>query len=111
MLLFTAGALGQIPHNRGSVVVASFAAGAGLTWANVAIATARQRYTPYLQGRVAAVTNMTTIAQTLSIGVGAVMIGLVDYRTVLALMAVVFTASALPPLAHPATFDPTQIVR
>jgi MFS family permease len=107
VLLFAVAAAAQIPHNLALVVVGSFATGAGLTWSNVAIASARQRCSPmHLQGRVAAVTNMATIAQTISIAVGAALIGVVDYRVLLALMTVVFVCAALPPLTRAATFDP-----
>ncbi|HEX4492027.1 MAG TPA: MFS transporter [Acidimicrobiia bacterium] len=106
VLLFAVSAAAQIPHSLALVVVGSFAAGAGLTWSNIAIANARQRYSPrHLQGRVAAATNMTTIAQTLSIAVGAVLIDVIDYRVLLALMTAVFIAAAVPPLVRARTFD------
>lgn len=69
----------------------------------VALATAGQRFTPpRMQGRVGAAQSMlTSLSQTLSIAVGAALIGGIDYRLLLLVVAIVATAAALPVLLHP----------
>jgi MFS family permease len=72
------------------VLAAAAAAGVGLVWAIVAIATAYQKRSPQaIQGRVAAASNMIFgVPQTISIATGAVLITLVDYRVeILAMFA------------------------
>lgn len=69
----------------------------------VALATAGQRFTPpRLQGRVGSARSMlTNLSQTLSIATGAALIGTVDYRLLLLVIAAVATAAALPVILHP----------
>jgi MFS family permease len=69
----------------------------------VALATAGQRFTPpRLQGRVGAARSMlTNLSQTLSIATGAALVGAVDYRLLLLVVAAVATAAALPVLLQP----------
>lgn len=69
----------------------------------VALGTATQRLTPpRLQGRVGSAAGMlTNLTQTVSIALGAALIGHVNYRLLLAAVAVVATAAALPVLTRP----------
>jgi MFS family permease len=73
------------------------AAGLGIVWAIVAFNTSIQTRTPLaIQGRVDAACEVSlSIAQTASIGTGAALSTLVDYRILLVAMAVVITASAV----------------
>jgi MFS family permease len=70
----------------------------------VALATATQRFTPPgLQGRVGATAGMlTNLSQTMSIAIGAALVGLVSYRVLLLAVAAVAGLAALPVLARPA---------
>ena len=70
----------------------------------VALATATQRGTPpSLQGRVNAATSMATnLAQTLSIALGAILVGPLGYRPLLFIVAAVVAVAALPVLLRPA---------
>jgi len=78
------------------VLPATAIAGLGIVWAIVALATAYQKRSPMeVQGRVAAAANMLlSVPQTISIAVGAALVVLIDYRIEIAIMAVVFFASA-----------------
>jgi len=69
--------------------------GFGLPWVIVGLYTLLQRRTPMeLQGRAfAAVELLTGLPQTLSIAAGALLVGLVDYRLLLTLIAVVVGAA------------------
>jgi len=87
-------ALGEIPLISGelAVVVGGFiVAGAGLPWIVVGFGTALQRRAPAdLQGRVySAADTMVSVPQTISIAVGAGLSTIVDYRILIAVMAVV----------------------
>jgi MFS family permease len=91
------------------VLAAAVINGAAMPWFLVGFGTAMQRCTPPgLQGRVTAAGNLLVLTpQTVSIGLGAALIGLVDYRFLLVTTAVV-TATAALPLLHrpaPAVFD------
>lgn len=81
-----------------AVLVALVAFGIAVPLYAVSVATATQRYTPpWLQGRVNATVGMATrLAQTTSIGVGAVLVDRVGYRPLLLTITVVVTAAALP---------------
>jgi len=74
-----------------AVAVAVAVAGVGVSWAIVAFGTAIQRRSPaHLQGRVfSAADTMLTIPQTASIGIGAALVTVLDYRILLAVMATV----------------------
>jgi hypothetical protein len=74
--------------------VAAF--GAALPMASVGWLTALQRRTPAaLQGRAySAADTALTVPQTFSIAVGAALVAVVDYRLLLAVMALVCAASA-----------------
>ena len=80
------------------VVTAGFVvAGLGVVWAIVAFNTSIQTRTPLaIQGRVDAACEVSlSVAQTVSIGTGAALSALVDYRILLVAMAAVVAASAL----------------
>jgi Na+/melibiose symporter-like transporter len=78
------------------VLPATAVAGLGIVWAVVALGTAYQTRSPMqMQGRVAAAANMLlSVPQTISIAAGAALVVLIDYRIEIAVMAVVFFASA-----------------
>jgi MFS family permease len=77
--------------------------GAAVPLSAVAVATANQRYTPPgLQGRVSAASDMiTTLTQTVSIAVGAVLVDTVGYEPLLAAAAVVLAVPAAALLLCP----------
>jgi MFS family permease len=97
-LLYTAPSLA-------TAVVALVIYGAAIPLYAVAIATATQRHTPPgLQGRVnTASETAINLSQTLSIAVGAALIGSVDYQILLITAAVVLVVASVPILLHPAT--------
>ncbi|HEX6451182.1 MAG TPA: MFS transporter [Trebonia sp.] len=78
--------------------------GLGMVWLSVGLFTAMQRHTPpRLQGRVnAASTTLLITPQTVSIAAGAALIGVVSYRLMLLVVAVVIGACAAWLLARPA---------
>ncbi|MBD8080629.1 MFS transporter [Cellulosimicrobium arenosum] len=94
-------ALGVVPalgSNLVAVVVGLGAVGLGVTWAVVGYVTERQLRTPaVLQGRVSAATNMLThVPQLVLTVLGAALVGVVDYRAVLAVTVVgLLVAAAL----------------
>jgi MFS family permease len=95
-LLLTAGLL--------PVVIAACAAlGVSMAWINVAAITLIQRRTPAaLLGRVESALGFgSTIPQALSIAAGAALIAVLNYRLLLAVMAVVITAAAAYLVAEP----------
>ncbi len=80
------------------VVLAGMAvSGLGGPWLSVAAVTAFQRRTPTaMMGRVFGVLRLAlTIPQTASLGIGAALITVVDYRVLLAVIAVAAAASSL----------------
>jgi MFS family permease len=85
------------------VTVGFVAAGLGVVWAIVAFNTSIQTRTPLaIQGRVDAACELSlSIAQTVSIGTGAVLSTLVDYRVLLVGMAAVVASSAVYLLTRP----------
>ncbi|MBV9282753.1 MAG: MFS transporter, partial [Chloroflexi bacterium] len=84
--------IASLPVVLASVVVA----GAGLPWAIVGFGTAIQRRSPaHLQGRVySAADTMVSVPQTISIGLGAGLSALVDFRILLGIMPVVLAGTA-----------------
>lgn len=86
------------------VLAAALCDGIGLVWLVAAATTAAQRYTPpSLQGRVNAALMMLIVTpQTVSIAVGAALISVVNYRLMLAIVAVAIGACALVLLIRPA---------
>ncbi|MGN6676800.1 MAG: MFS transporter, partial [Streptosporangiaceae bacterium] len=91
------------------ILAAAVGDGIGLVWLVAAATTATQRYTPpSLQGRVNAAFMMLILTpQTVSIAVGAALISFVDYRQMLAIVAVSIAACALVLLIRPAP-DPAD---
>ena len=98
-----------LTSSLGLVLAAAVADGIGLVWLVTAATTAAQRYTPpSLQGRVNAAFMMLILSpQTVSIAAGAALISVVDYRLLLAIVAVAIGACALVLLARPAA-DPDE---
>lgn len=80
-------AAGNLPVVLGGAVVH----GAGIPWAVIAFMTAVQVRTPLsLQGRAfAAADTSVTVPQTMSIAIGAALVAVVDYRWLVAAMAIV----------------------
>lgn len=70
--------------------------GAAIPWFVVAMVTARQRATPpRLQGRAAAATRMAMqLPQMVSIALGSALVGVIDYRWLVVVGAVVLTGAA-----------------
>ncbi len=83
-------------------------AGVGITWAIVAFVTALQVRTPLpIQGRVSAAADVgLTIPQTASIGVGAALSTIVDYRVLLVAMTAATALSAAYLLTRRAMMAP-----
>jgi MFS family permease len=94
--LFGVCALLLAVHSLAVVTVGFVLAGLGIVWAVVAFNTSIQTRTPLaIQGRVDAACEVSlSIAQTTSIGTGAALSTLVDYRILLVAMAVVVAVSA-----------------
>jgi MFS family permease len=87
-----------IVPNLAVVVVGVVLVGLSIPWFVVGFATLRQRLTPArLQGRVSSAAAMALNGpQTVGTAMGAVLIGLVDYRILMAVMGVSVALSALP---------------
>lgn len=85
--------VGLVPVAALGVVIA----GAGLPWAVVAFVTAIQRRTSgALQGRAyAAADTVVSLTQTVSIGLGAGLVLVMDYRVLLGVMAAVVLGAAV----------------
>jgi MFS family permease len=106
------GALGLIPSSLPVVLFGTFVLGVGVPWFVVGWSTGLQRYTPpRLQGRVNATANMLlTGPQTASIGLGAALIAVVDYRILLLVIFTGMCASGLVLLLRPAGTAPKSQV-
>ena len=96
LALFAVADLCLIAPSLGVVLVAGPIAGIGVAWAIVGFATALQTRTPLaIQGRVSAAAELTlSIAQTTSIGTGALLSTFVDFRILFVVMAAVVLTSA-----------------
>jgi MFS family permease len=103
MLVAAAGAALEIPPLLPSVLAGDIVFGAAIPWLVVGLISLAQRVTPpELQGRVyAAVEFLITTPQTLSIALGAALITLTGYRTLLLAMAVVIAMAAVYLLTRP----------
>jgi MFS family permease len=97
LLIAGAACLLLIPAWLPGVLAAMGVLGLAIVWFNVGANTLIQRRTPAgLIGRVdAALTIATTVPQTVSIALGAALVAVVDYRVLLAVMAVVIVISAV----------------
>jgi MFS family permease len=78
-------------------------AGVGVSWLVVAFGTAIQRRSPaHLQGRVfSAADTMLTIPQTASIGIGAALVTVLDYRLLIVVMSAVTAGCGVYLLTRP----------
>ena len=103
MLIAAAGAALQIPPLLPAVLAGSIVFGAAIPWLVVGLITLTQRLTPpELQGRVyAAAETLITTPQTLSIALGAVLITVTGYQTLLLAMASITTLAATYLLTRP----------
>ena len=103
MLLAASGAALEIPPSLPSVLIGDIALGAAIAWLVVALIGLGQRLTPpNLQGRVfAAADTLITTPQTISIALGAALIGLTGYQVLLTAMAAVFALAATYLLTRP----------
>jgi MFS family permease len=96
MVLFAAGDAMLVSSRLPVVLLGMAVAGLGISWMVVGFATAIQRRSPpHLQGRVFSAADMLVgTPQTISIAIGAALSTLIDYRLLLALMAVVVLVCA-----------------
>jgi MFS family permease len=94
MLLFAAGAASMLVPQVGVVLAGFVVAGCGVSWAVVGYTTAVQLRTPAaLQGRVSSAADVLVgVPQTISVALGAGLIGFVDYRMLIVVMAAVTVA-------------------
>jgi MFS family permease len=94
MLLFAAGAASMLVPQVGVVLAGFVVAGCGVSWAVVGYTTAVQLRTPAaLQGRVSSAADVLVgVPQTISVALGAGLIGIVDYRMLIVVMAAVTVA-------------------
>jgi MFS family permease len=91
MGLFALGEISFVSHSLPLVLAGIAVAGAGIAWLIVGYATAIQVRTPLrLQGRVLSASDtLVSTPQTISIALGAALIGVLDYRLLVVVMAVV----------------------
>jgi predicted MFS family arabinose efflux permease len=103
LLMLAGGAVFEIPPDVPAVFAGIIILGASLPLIIVGLMTLLQRRTPNeLQGRVSsAADTLISVPQTLSIAVGAILVSHVDYRYLLAAIAVVVTVSAVYLLTRP----------
>jgi MFS family permease len=112
LVLYAAGELGLVVSNTGFVVGCLVLAYAGLTWIWVASAALLQKRTPLAtMGRVGTAFDMlTSTPQAVSIAGGALLIALLDFRTIQVVLAVgiccLATTLFLAPTARPALSGP-----
>jgi hypothetical protein len=103
MLAAAAGAALEIPPPLPSVLAGDIVFGAAIPWLVVGLISLAQRVTPpELQGRVyAAVETLITTPQTISIALGAALITVTGYQTLLLTMAGTITLAAIYLLTRP----------
>jgi Na+/melibiose symporter-like transporter len=94
------------------VIVGFTIAGVGIPWAIVGFSTALQRRSPaHVQGRVNATASMIAIVpQTFSIGLGAALVTVVDYRLLLLIMGSVTAACGLYLITRRTFAAPASVV-
>ena len=99
------GVAAMVPPSVGLVLFGMALLGAGVPWFVVGWSTGLQRHTPArLQGRVNAIATMTlSVPQTVSVGLGASLIAVVDYRVLLMVIGVGMFVAAAAPLLRPAS--------
>ncbi len=95
--IFAVATLCFAPAFLPAVLLGAVLAGVALPWVIVGIYTVLQLRTPAtLQGRVySAADTVLSVPQTFSIGLGAALVGVIEYRYLLVAMALVLGASAL----------------
>jgi MFS family permease len=103
LMLFAAGDVVLAFGNLGFAIAGVIVAGIGLPWALVGYYTLLQRSTPNrLMGRVSTASDVLLgVPQTISIGLGALLIGVVGYQVLIVSMAVVIAAAGVPLLRRP----------
>jgi MFS family permease len=103
MLVAAAGAALEIPPLLPAVLAGDIVFGAAIPWLVVALISLAQRVTPpELQGRVyAAVETLITTPQTISIALGAALITVTGYQTLLLAMAATIALAAVYLLTRP----------
>ena len=108
LLTFSVSCAGFASTSLGVVAAAAVLGGAAIPWLIVGFVTARQRHTPArLQGRVSAATVLAMNGpQTVSIAAGAALIGVVDYRLLIAVTAAVIAVSGAWLLIRPVWLQP-----
>jgi MFS family permease len=108
---FAVSAVGLIVHSLAVVLASVVLLGMAVSWFAVGVGTAMQRLTPSrLQGRVSAAGYVVTdIPQTVSIACGAVLISVVDFRTLLGVLAGVTSACGVGLLVVLATDSPRTV--
>ncbi len=110
MLTAAAGAALQIPPLLPSVLAGDIIFGTAIPWLVVGLITLSQRLTPPdLQGRVyAAAETLITTPQTISIALGAALITLTGYQTLLTAMAATIALAAAYLLTRPEQRHPAR---
>jgi predicted MFS family arabinose efflux permease len=103
MLVAAAGAALEIPPLLPAVLAGDVVFGAAIPWLVVGLISLAQRVTPpELQGRVyAAVETLITTPQTISIALGAALITVTGYQTLLLAMAATIALAAIYLLTRP----------
>src|ERR1700733_3858536 len=103
MLVAAAGAALETPPLLPAVLAGDIVFGAAIPWLVVALISLAQRVTPpELQGRVyAAVETLITTPQTISIALGAALITVTGYQTLLLAMAATIALAAVYLLTRP----------
>lgn len=104
------GTVGLLASSVAPVLLGTVVLGAGIPWFVVGWSTGLQRYTPArLQGRVNATAAMAlNVPQTASIGLGATLIAVVDYRVLLMVICAGMVTCALVLLLRPAATTPSK---
>lgn len=102
------GTVGLVGSSMALVLLGTAVLGAGVPWFVVGWSTGLQRFTPArLQGRVNSAANMMlNVPQTASIGLGASLIAVVDYRVLLMVICVGMLTCGLVLFLRPAASAP-----
>lgn len=103
LVVFAAGATLEIPPTLPCVMVGVILLGVSFPWMVISLVTLVQRLSPqHLQGRVYAASNMAIVTpQTVSIAIGASLIGFVGYQALLGTIAAVTCLAAAYLLSRP----------
>jgi len=111
MGLFALGDATFVTHSLALVACGFVVAGFGLAWLIVGFTTAIQTRTPRrLQGRVASAGDtLISTPQTVSIALGATLVSVVDYRVLVAVMAIVLVGCAAYLLTRGPKSEPVAV--